>query len=95
MAADVMVESATVERRDIEQTADRFIGHVVSCDGAFALIHAKALDISNKPADFWSIGRLISIEVGAKRIVGLVFKMDLLEGGWVHGTSDTLAEDRN
>ncbi|CAN0511180.1 unnamed protein product, partial [Discosporangium mesarthrocarpum] len=61
---------------------ERFIGRVVSCDGAFAIIHADAVDISTGQADYWSIGRLISIDVAEKRIVGLVFNMNLLEGDW-------------
>lgn len=80
VAAQQVVAGAVPERRNIEQSPERLIGHVISCDGAFAVIHAGAVDIHNSPEEFWSIGKLISIEVLNKRIVGMVFKMDLMEG---------------
>ncbi|MEM7427586.1 MAG: DUF87 domain-containing protein [Pseudomonadota bacterium] len=85
VAAQQVVGEIVPERRDYQQTPERLIGHVISCDGAFAVIHAGALDLDTSPDDFWSIGKLISIDVHQKRIVGMVFKMSLVEGDWAKG----------
>ncbi len=80
--ADEVANAEVVDRRSPEQDRERFIGRVVSCDGAFAIIHADAVEVTTGEADYWSIGRLISIDVAEKRIVGLVFNMNLVEADW-------------
>ncbi len=67
------------ERRDSEQAEDRLIGHVVSCDGSIVVLYAVLENIHNSSQQFCSIGRLISIDVLGKRVVGMVFKVDLLD----------------
>ncbi len=88
--ADDVAEAEVLDRRDAEQDRERFVGRVVSCDGAFAIIHADAVDMGPGAASYWSIGRLISIDVGNKRIVGLVFNVDLVEADWAKDANNVL-----
>lgn len=88
--ANEVAQAEVVDRRNPDQDRERFIGRVVSCDGAFAIIHADAVDISTGEADYWSIGRLISIDVAEKRIVGLVFNMNLLEADWAQDVNNVM-----
>lgn len=88
--ADDVAEAQVIDRRDANQDRDRFIGRVVSCDGAFAIIHADAAGMGSGAADYWSIGRLISIDVAEKRIVGLVFNVNLVEGDWADDSPNVM-----
>lgn len=80
-----IAEASVADRRDQEQPSQRLIGRVVSCNGARAVIATKATDLSGTQADFWSIGKLISISTSHSRIVGLVYDM--------HATGDHWSED--
>jgi DNA helicase HerA-like ATPase len=73
------------DRRDDAQASQRLLGHLVSIDGGFATLATTASEMSGANADFWSIGRLISIATPESRIVGLVFKTDIVEGSWKPG----------
>ena len=59
------------ERRDTSQPIDRLLGHITSVDGAYATIAATAADPAVITSGFWAIGRLISITVGANRVIGM------------------------
>ncbi len=71
-----------IERRDGLQPAERSMGQVVACDGARAQIAACATSLVGTRTDFWSIGKLISINLGSTRIVGLVCDMTAADGVW-------------
>ncbi|NNF76558.1 MAG: ATP-binding protein [Rhizobiales bacterium] len=88
--AEEVAQAEVVDRRSADQDRERFIGRVVSCDGAFAIIHADAVEIASGEVDYWSIGRLVSIDVADKRIVGLVFNMNLLEADWDKDTNNIM-----
>ncbi len=88
--ADEVADAEVVDRRNPDQERERFIGRVVSCDGAFAIIHADATGMGSGAADYWSIGRLISIDVAEKRIVGLVFNVNLVEGDWANDAPNVM-----
>jgi hypothetical protein len=77
---DPIVEGG--ERRDARQPSERMIGRVIACDGARAEIATSATSLIGAATDFWSIGKLISINLGSTRIVGLVCEMSAPEGVW-------------
>ncbi len=70
------------ERRDIAQVADRSIGRVLACNGARATI-GTTLPRSGTPGpDTWTIGRMISINLGRSRIVGIVYEIRAVRENW-------------
>ena len=54
---------------------NRFLGRVVSCNGAHATIAAVAERGETELTELWSVGRLISITVGKNRVVALAYSM--------------------
>jgi DNA helicase HerA-like ATPase len=70
------------DRRESRQPTERLIGHVTYCSGARATISTSADNISGASADFWAVGRMISIEVGVCRVVALVYEMRTDRAVW-------------
>ncbi len=70
------------ERRSVFQTPERVLGRVIACDGSRATI-ASSIDSSGfQGPDSWTIGRLISINLGTTRIVCLVYEMKAIQEQW-------------
>ncbi|MGO4815897.1 hypothetical protein AB4156_41045, partial [Cupriavidus sp. 2MCAB6] len=65
------------DRRTAGQVADRSIGRVLSCNGARATIGTIIPRAGTATPEAWTIGRMISINLGRSRIVGMVYA----EGG--------------
>jgi len=82
--------SAKTERRESEQPAERMIGKVIAVNGARATISTTAMDEEAVSADFWSIGKLISINLGGSRIVGMVYEMAVRHEQWDDGNPNLL-----
>ena len=78
------------DRREDKQPSERLIGRVISCNGARAIIATSASDLSGAKADFWSIGRLISINLGESRVVCLVYEMKAAGSTWDEGALNTM-----
>jgi hypothetical protein len=72
----------TPDRRDAGQPAGRALGRVIACSGSRATIAASASGMAAGTQDGCAIGRLISINLGTSRIVGLVYEMRALESVW-------------
>lgn len=70
------------ERRDARQPSERMMGRVIACDGCRASIATSATSLVGTSGDFWSIGKLISINMGTTRIVGLVCEMSAVGHEW-------------
>lgn len=70
------------DRRETNQPSERMIGRVIACDAGFATLSTSADSLNTALADFWSIGKLITINIGDSRIVGLVYKIDAPSGSW-------------
>jgi DNA helicase HerA-like ATPase len=70
------------DRRAPSQTPDRALGRVVSCDGSRATIVSAVSGASRLDPDSWTIGRMISINLGRSRIVGLVYEMRSVKPTW-------------
>ena len=78
-------ESVSQERRDRAQPDSRVLGHVVQCDGARATIAAIAVDVEGATGSMWAVGRMVSINLGATRTVGLVYSIDRPDRIWQEG----------
>jgi len=78
----------TADRRDPNQPADRALGRVIACSGARATIAASA---SGGTLDGCAIGRLLSINLGRSRIVGLVYEMRALDRAWNEAGPNSIA----
>jgi uncharacterized protein len=83
-------ESTSQERRDETQRDRRILGHVVQCDGARAVISAIADTRENGGTDHWTVGRMISINLGAARTVGLVYEIARPELSWTEGQENMI-----
>ena len=75
-------DTATSERRGNQQPTERMIGRVTFCSGARATVSTSATNITGTSADFWAVGRLISIDVGTNRVVALVYEMRTDKAIW-------------
>lgn len=78
----------TADRRDPNQPADRALGRVIACSGSRATIAASA---SGGTLDGCAIGRLLSINLGRSRIVGLVYEMRALDRAWNEAGPNSIA----
>jgi len=78
----------TADRRDLNQPADRALGRVIACSGSRATIAASA---SGGTLDGCAIGRLLSINLGRSRIVGLVYEMRALDRAWNEAGPNSIA----
>lgn len=75
-------EPISQERRDAAQTDKRILGHVVRCDGARATISAFADGEEGFVTGHWSVGKMISINLGSTRTVGLVYAISKADLAW-------------
>lgn len=78
----------TSDRRDPSQPTDRALGRVIACSGWRATIAAS---VARGALDGCAIGRLLSINLGRSRIVGLVYEMRALEPIWNEAAANTVA----
>ncbi|MDN2566145.1 DUF87 domain-containing protein [Aquibium sp. A9E412] len=84
-------ETTPQERRDRHQPQSRVLGHVVQCDGARAVIAAEAQGDDLSPAAVWVVGKLISINLGATRTVGLVYAIEQPERRWSESAGNAIS----
>ncbi|MFA6154881.1 ATP-binding protein [Mesorhizobium sp.] len=75
-------EMTSQERRDAVQSDRRILGNVVQCDGARATISAYADDIDGAVTGLWTVGKMISINLGTTRTVGLVYAIGKSDRAW-------------
>ncbi|HHZ09402.1 MAG TPA: ATP-binding protein [Rhizobiales bacterium] len=83
-------EATTQERRDAAQNDKRILGHVVRCDGARATIAAFADGADGEVTGLWTVGRLISINLGHTRTVGLVYEIGKSDRFWNHDAQNPI-----
>ncbi|MBZ9602806.1 ATP-binding protein [Phyllobacterium chamaecytisi] len=62
---------------------NRTDGHVIECNGEKAVIYALTGPSIAASDDYWTVGQLISIQVGNNRVVGLVYEVNTHEAQWV------------
>jgi uncharacterized protein len=79
------------DRRGGHQPNERMIGRVTSCSGARATISTAATNLTGATADFWAVGRLISIDVGKGRVVALVYEMKTDKAGWDEDAANSVS----
>lgn len=75
-------EPTSQERRNAEQNDRRILGNVVQCDGARATISAYADDVDGAITGLWTVGKMISINLGTTRTVGLVYAIGKSDRAW-------------
>lgn len=75
-------ETTPQERRDEGQPDARILGYVVHCDGARATIAAHANSSAGNADGLWTVGRMISINLGTSRTVGLVYSIGKPDRTW-------------
>lgn len=75
-------EPTSQERRTADQNDKRILGNVVQCDGARATISAYADDVDGAVAGLWTVGKMISINLGTTRTVGLVYAIAKSDLAW-------------
>ncbi|PZO01558.1 MAG: ATPase [Hyphomicrobiales bacterium] len=78
------------DRRDLSQDAERAIGRVVSCDGARATIASTVAGMARLGPESWTVGRMISINLGKTRIVGLVYEMRAVNPVWDEASDNVI-----
>ncbi len=83
-------EVTSQERRDTRQSDARVLGRVIQCDGARAVLSAWADDGNGDPTKLWTVGRLVSINLGAIRTVGLVYGIEAPSGTWAENESNRI-----
>jgi uncharacterized protein len=81
---------AESERRDNEQPVERMMGKVIAVNGARATISTSATNAQNVNVEYWSIGKLISINLGPSRIVGMVYDMSVRHDQWDDNAANLL-----
>jgi uncharacterized protein len=82
-----LVDAGASDRRDGGQPVDRRIGRLVACDGARATI-ATLAEEPEIHGDTWVVGRLVTINTGASRIVGFVFDTTSQGSVWQDGDAN-------
>ncbi|TIW70431.1 MAG: ATPase, partial [Mesorhizobium sp.] len=75
-------EPISQERRNALQSDKRILGNVVQCDGARATISAYAEDADGTVTGQWTVGKMISINLGTTRTVGLVYEIGKSDRAW-------------
>ena len=75
-------EATSQERRDGTQPDLRVLGRVVQCDGARATLAAYASEENAQTKGLWTVGRMVSINLGAIRTVGLVYRIETPVMAW-------------
>ncbi|WP_274424561.1 ATP-binding protein [Chelativorans sp. YIM 93263] len=75
-------ETPVQDRREAGQPQRRVLGHVVQCDGARAII-ATSLNTNELSASGnWTVGKVISINLGSIRTVGLIYAIERPQRRW-------------
>ncbi len=83
-------EQLQTERRTKTQPDQRTLGSVIAVDGGYATLVSKVGDIYDKTADFWAVGRLISISTHDGRVVGLIYKINAAKNTWSQAADNTI-----
>jgi hypothetical protein len=69
------------DRREAGQPPDRRIGRLIACDGARATIATQSEEAAVH-GDTWAVGRMISINTGASRIVCFIYDTSAQGNTW-------------
>ncbi|WP_312796528.1 ATP-binding protein [Tianweitania sp.] len=81
-------EEISQERRAEQQPDTRIIGRIIACDGAHATIAAGADDADGSMQ--WTVGRMISVNLGNTRTVGFVYGIATSTPHWDSGVENPI-----
>ncbi|KRE17454.1 hypothetical protein ASE63_13465 [Bosea sp. Root381] len=84
---------AVPERRDRSQDPERSLGRVIACDGSRATIASAVAGAGRLGPDSWTVGRMISINLGRTRIVGLVYEINAADRIWNEAADNVIHID--
>lgn len=84
-------ETTSQERRDDSQPESRVLGRVVQCDGARATLAAFAVDGNEAMQGLWAVGRMITINLGGVRTVGLIYRIEAPMHAWTDGAANPIS----
>ncbi len=71
-----------IDRRKQTQSGKRTLGNVIAVDGGYATLLSSVVETDTRVAEFWSVGRLISIATNDGRVVGLIYKINTAKKAW-------------
>lgn len=83
-------EATSQERRQAGQSDDRALGRVVQCNGARATVAAFADGGDGVANGLWTVGRLISVNLGPTRTVGLVYEIAKGDRVWAFDSQNVI-----
>ncbi|WP_336056751.1 ATP-binding protein [Nitratireductor sp. CH_MIT9313-5] len=83
-------EATSQERRRNDQPSSRVLGHVVQCDGARAVIAASVGSDAGETGSIWTVGKMISINLGTTRTVGLIYAIERPERHWEEDSNNPI-----
>lgn len=89
-ARPVLSKVETEDRRGDGVSDNRAVGHVISCNGSRVVIRAVADYAREDENSQWAIGRLISINMGNSRIVGLIYQLDAADHNWAANNDNSI-----
>ena len=69
----------------VERSEKRSEAFVVSCDGTQAVVQGTTDCVDTVTGLTWAVGRMLSINVGDNRIVGMICDIDMPEGSYESG----------
>jgi DNA helicase HerA-like ATPase len=81
------------ERREAHQPDRRVLGHVVQCDGARAVISATidpADGTEGNAKSYWTVGKMISINLDEARTVGIVYEIRKPDRLWEGSSQNSI-----
>ena len=87
-------ERKLVEKSEADAALDRELsrkrtrGYVVDCDGERAIFTSVANSSDEDKENYWSVGQLITIQVGVNRVVGLAYKVEAPAETWDYETDN-------
>ncbi|WP_333630639.1 helicase HerA domain-containing protein, partial [Agrobacterium cavarae] len=81
------------DRRDAQTAGNRMLGRVIFCSGSKARISVTTDSANPSFAQLWSVGRLISIDLGETRVAALTYAMNVDGPLWSEREPNTLLID--
>jgi hypothetical protein len=80
------IDTTEADRRHSDQPNRRVLGHVVQCDGGRAVISAAIDPTDGSLTSYWTVGKMISINLKEARTVGIVYEIKKSDHLWDSGS---------
>ena len=73
-----------------QRSEERGQAYVVSCSGTTAIVQGDSDCVDTVTGLTWAVGRMLSIQVGANRIVGMICDIEMLGETYASGTKSMM-----